>query len=354
MGRVADLKGQIFGFLRVEEKMSYREDRYFVWRCHCLNCGGETFVNTKRLQRGTITNCGCISKMTAQNGSKAEDLTGQIFGDLRVLYRAENHRNGRTQWMCECICKNQVSVTAHELKSGHTKSCGCYQKNNPSYTLDLQNRQFGRLTALYSTKKRDKKGSVMWHCRCRCGNELGISADALVHGNYRSCGCLKREIEQKIGSTLHRVDDTCVEWLEKRKHRSDNTSGFRGVYKLANGRFRVVIGLKKQRFHIGTFNTFEEAVQARLEVESILHDGFVETYYLWEERALADPAWAAQNPFYYNVKKVGGQFYVSAIPLRDDIPDTDDMVVVLSAFNRTASFSKKPNSEQLAEIGCAL
>lgn len=292
MSRGLDLKGQVFGFLRAEEKMSYKEDRYAVWRCYCINCGGEVFVNTKRLKRGTITNCGCIPKTAAQNGSKAEDLTGQVFGDLKALYRVENHRSGRTQWMCECVCKNNVVVTAHNLKSGKTRSCGCYQKNNPSYTVDLKNRRFGRLTALYPTEQRDYKGSVMWHCRCRCNSELDVSADALIHGNYRSCGCLKREIGQKIGSTLHRVDDTCVEFLNKRKHRSDNTSGFRGVYKLASGCFGVRIGLKKRIFYLGTFDTFGEAVQVRLEAERILHDGFVETYYLWEDKALAHPLWA--------------------------------------------------------------
>lgn len=318
MGYGRNLKGQSFGFLQVQEKMPYKEDQYYVWRCHCTNCGGEVFVNTKRLKRGTVTNCGCIPKRTAQNGSIAEDLTGRIFGDLKVLYRVENHRNGRTQWMCECTCKNNVLVTAHELKAGKTKSCGCYRKNNPSHALDLRDRHFGRLTALYPTVQRDKKGSVIWHCRCNCGNELEVSADALVHGNYRSCGCLKREIQQNIPNTLHMIDGTCVEWLEKRKYRYDNTSGFRGVFRRRDGRFRVTIGFKKQRFHLGIFDTFDEAVQERLKAEKILHGGFVEAYYRWSERATADPSWAEKNPFYYDVEKLDDQFLVYTTRLRED------------------------------------
>lgn len=332
-----NLKGQSFGFLRAEEKTPYKEDRYTVWRCHCTNCGKEAFVNTKRLKRGTVTSCGCIPKTTSQSGSIAEDLEGQTFGDLKILHRAENHRNGRTQWLCECVCKKQVVVTAHELKTGHTKSCGCYKKKNPSYALDLTNRPFGRLTALYPTGQRDYKGSVMWRCRCRCGSELEISADSLVHGNYRSCGCLKKEIEKNIGSTLHMVSDTCVEWLEKRKHRSDNTSGFRGVYLLRNRRYRVSIGLQKQRYHIGTFYSFDEAVEARLEIEQILHDGFVEAYYLWEECAVLDPAWAEAHPFYYDVEKVNGEFVISTTGLHDDVPKARDTIMVFSAFNRQIS-----------------
>ena len=38
---------------------------------------------------------------------------------------------------------------------------------------DLSGRKFGMLTAKYATEKRDKRGSVYWHCVCDCGNEIG-------------------------------------------------------------------------------------------------------------------------------------------------------------------------------------
>ena len=76
---------------------------------------------------------------------------------------------------------------------------------------------------------------MFWHCRCDCGNEVDVTEDGLLHGNYRSCGCLRQEIWKELPGQLHMVDGTCVEMLEKRKHRSDNTSGFRGVYQLRNG-----------------------------------------------------------------------------------------------------------------------
>ena len=66
------------------------------------------------------------------------------------------------------------------------------------------------------------------------------------------------------------VDGTCVEMLEKRKHRSDNTSGFRGVYQLRNGKYRATIGFKGKRFYIGTFVDYQDAVQARQEAESTI------------------------------------------------------------------------------------
>lgn len=106
-----------------------------------------------------------------------------------------------------------------------------------------------------------------------------IANPQVFKSNYQSCGCLKAENQQNITERLHRIDGTCVEILEKRKHRSDNTSGFRGVHQLKNGRYRVDIGFKRKRFYIGSFDDYDEAVRIRLNAEHLLHDGFVEAYY---------------------------------------------------------------------------
>lgn len=308
MPQTNDLTGQRFGNLTVLERTDQKRDRYWIWRCRC-DCGGEILVNTKRLRRGTITNCGCIPKTTARRGSIAEDLTGRQFGKLTVLSRAENKR-GRVAWLCRCTCGRSCTVTAHDLKLGHVKSCGCQQYRNKDNIVNITGQKFGRLTVLHATDMRDRKGSVIWHCRCDCGNEIDATQDNLVYGNYRSCGCLRQEIWKNIPNQLHRIDGTCIEWLEHRKHRSDNTSGFRGVSLGKNGTYRVTIGFKKERFYIGSFKTFEQAVEHRLEVEELIHDGFVKAYYEWAEKADADPEWAAENPLIFEVKKENGSFMV--------------------------------------------
>ena len=35
---------------------------------------------------------------------------------------------------------------------------------------------------MYSTERRDHRGSVYWHCVCECGNEIDVSAGALMDG----------------------------------------------------------------------------------------------------------------------------------------------------------------------------
>lgn len=60
---------------------------------------------------------------------------------------------------------------------------------------DITNKKFGRLTAIRRTDKRDKiTGSIIWECRCDCGNTIYVAANALQAGNTTSCGCYKKEV----------------------------------------------------------------------------------------------------------------------------------------------------------------
>ncbi len=55
---------------------------------------------------------------------KFMDLTGQVFGRLTVVSRAED-KGGRVSWNCRCECGNNSIVKGRHLRSGCTRSCGC-------------------------------------------------------------------------------------------------------------------------------------------------------------------------------------------------------------------------------------
>ena len=57
---------------------------------------------------------------------KFNNLTGQKFGRLTVVERAEN-RYRQTIWRCLCDCGKTVEVQGKHLKDGYTTSCGCYR-----------------------------------------------------------------------------------------------------------------------------------------------------------------------------------------------------------------------------------
>lgn len=70
---------------------------------------------------------------------KALDLTGQKFGKLVALKKAES-RNGHTYWLCQCDCGNTKEIQTAHLTSGATTSCGCegtglFKKQEPRKCL---------------------------------------------------------------------------------------------------------------------------------------------------------------------------------------------------------------------------
>lgn len=58
---------------------------------------------------------------------KLIDLTGQRFGRLVVIKWAGKDKQGNYLWLCRCNCKNEIITRGYDLKSGNTKSCGCFK-----------------------------------------------------------------------------------------------------------------------------------------------------------------------------------------------------------------------------------
>ena len=75
------------GKLTVSEPTGERKNGYMVWNCTC-DCGGAIQLDTRTLQRGTVRDCGCETKV--KPGQK--NLTGQRFGRL-VCLEPSPHRN---------------------------------------------------------------------------------------------------------------------------------------------------------------------------------------------------------------------------------------------------------------------
>jgi len=120
-----DLTGQRFGRLRV---LSYNtHGPRYTWRCQC-DCGSYCIVHRGDLRSGHTQSCGCL-----HIGSQLIDLTGQVFGRWTVLRfdkSVAGSQRGSTKalWVCQCMCGTVRSVDGAGLRSGKSKSCGCYSR----------------------------------------------------------------------------------------------------------------------------------------------------------------------------------------------------------------------------------
>ena len=170
-----DITGQIFGRLTALYDTNRKDaGSHSIWHCRC-SCGNEVDVSLTSLTSGHSKSCGCLRKT---NG----DLTGRTFGMLTVL--RYTGKDGR--WLCRCECGKETVATASCLVRGLAKSCGCRRRN------DLTGQVFGRLTVLYDTGRNNKDYRSIWHCRCSCGNEVDVTGHRLTSGNKKSCGCLRK------------------------------------------------------------------------------------------------------------------------------------------------------------------
>lgn len=86
-----------------------------------------------------------------------KDLTGKKFGMLTVLCRSEDHiyPNGRHDivYKCLCDCGKTKDVLAVHLRSGHTKSCGCYREEKASDTMRKHGDSKSRLFVIWKNMK---------------------------------------------------------------------------------------------------------------------------------------------------------------------------------------------------------
>lgn len=55
------------------------------------------------------------------------DMVGKKFGRLTVIRRSPK-RGNCISWECRCDCGKEITTQGTSLRSGHTKSCGCYQR----------------------------------------------------------------------------------------------------------------------------------------------------------------------------------------------------------------------------------
>jgi hypothetical protein len=206
-------------------------------------------------------------------GKKAVNRAGHKYGMLTVIRRA--YKPGKNAyWLCECECGKEVEVSACNLRSGNSKSCGCS-------------------TNRFISEKNTKHGltnhpiySVWEHIRSRCNYEknnryhrYGGRGISICKEWEDSETFVKWALESgwKPGLQIDRIDndgDYCPEncrfvtpgenTYNKTIPYSNNRTGYSGVhYRRHMNRYQARITFKWKTIAIGHFDSIEEAAIAR-------------------------------------------------------------------------------------------
>lgn len=188
------------------------------------------------------------------------DLTNQRFGHLTAIRDTGKRYKGLSVWHCQCDCGNTCEVTTNHLRTGHTTSCGCAKGQRE----DLTGKRFGRLVVQEYIGR--KNGYTLWKCACDCGNSIVTSAHSLKMGRTKSCGCLNTETRsQSAYSRFGFVDGTSLVGIsDKRRLNKNNSSGVRGVtFDKKRNKWVAQITFQRKNYYLGRYDTKEEAIAAR-------------------------------------------------------------------------------------------
>lgn len=130
-----------------------------------------------------------------------KDLTGEVFGKLRVLGLNGKDKHNAYCWNCLCSCGVEKTVRGSKLTTGSIKSCGClkYKFEN------LANQRFGRLVVESYDCKHGREH--YWSCVCDCGERISVRGNSLRSKNTISCGCYQKD----------KVRDSCTKHGLKKK-----------------------------------------------------------------------------------------------------------------------------------------
>ncbi|MCD7864380.1 MAG: transcriptional regulator [Lachnospiraceae bacterium] len=266
-GKIAP--GCRIGHLTVTTDSGERKNSYIVWNCLC-DCGNTIKLDKRTLERGTVTDCGCMTKI--RPGQR--DITGQRFGMLTAQYcTGSKDRSGSYIWHCTCDCGGAVDASLHQLQAGYRKSCSCLSR--PPLE-DLTGKRFGKLTVTAYAGKQN--GMHRWTCVCDCGKETTVGQTLLQMGKTKSCGCARSDV---MRANLKLVDGTSVTMLQRSRNglSRSNTSGFTGVYQnKKSGKWIAEIVFQGKMYYLGCYENKDDAVKARQRGEE-MHLDFLDWYY---------------------------------------------------------------------------
>lgn len=219
------------------------------------------------------------------------DLTGQKFGRLTVVERAENYISPKgqpqTQWRCRCDCGNETIVLGCNLKKKSVMSCGCLSKEKSSRQGKLAKRyntydltgEYGIGYTLsgepfyFDLEDYDKIKDYCWYrtnydyviAKIPNGNDSHIKLHNLLFPDAQKVDHIKHINYDNRKSQLRPV--TSSQNMMNRKINKNNKSGYKGVHWDKNkNKWIAFISIDRKTYSKG-FKAFEDAVKQRKEWE---------------------------------------------------------------------------------------
>lgn len=190
--------------------------------------------------------------------------------ESRLTLIGEICREGRRYMgLYRCVCGAEKIIDSHKVKSGHTKSCGCLQKEVIRQRQTLHGRCYEPEYRVWSNmiKRCSDARYKKWYGHVSIHPEWLVSYDQFLADVGR---------KPFPNATLDRIsfegnyDPSNVRWTTREiqsrntKNHATNKTGIRGVsWSNTKQKWRSAIYVKNHQKHLGYFDDIEQAAAAR-------------------------------------------------------------------------------------------
>lgn len=106
------------------------------------------------------------------------DIQGHKYHRLTVLENVPSNRYGKAKWKCLCDCGNFHEATTSDLRSGNTKSCGCWEMEERTIRAKSRDRNSVRLNQILGSYKSTARSK---------GNSWELSDDRAIQLFQMDC-----------------------------------------------------------------------------------------------------------------------------------------------------------------------
>lgn len=204
---------------------------------------------------------------------KLINLLGRRFGRLEVMRRSDIPSE-KPRWICVCDCGNEVIVPGRNLRDGFTKSCGCYNRDQPKTHGMSGTAVYGRWKSIINrcggftegTRRIYKERGIVvcerWKKFENFYEDMGKSFEehASIHGEEMTT------LDRINGEKGYSPDNCRWATYEVQSRNRKFANKHPGVTK-KHGKWKVSIGANGGDIYLGTFEDYAEAVEARKKAE---------------------------------------------------------------------------------------
>ena len=139
------------------------------------------------------------------------DRRGKRYGRLVCIEPTSKRQGGSIVWRCKCDCGNETLVSAKILATGDVRSCGCLRRETQAAKATDHTGKRYGRLTALEPLEDRRFGGVVWRCRCDCGNEVNVRGNDLVNGNRRSCG---KCLPQEKNRTMKVIDQMLCDGMD--------------------------------------------------------------------------------------------------------------------------------------------